>query len=102
KDGQRAGHVTGVQTCALPISVGAEARPVGPSRSDDRVRRASQDRPLNREGRIGLSEQRKCRSWTAKPKLEIVLAGLKGDRSVRRSEERRGGKEWRTWWVACG
>jgi transposase len=32
---------------------------------------------------IGLSVQRKYRSWTAKQKLEIVLAGLKGDRSVR-------------------
>src|SRR5712691_1541214 len=30
-----------------------------------------------------LSEQRKYRSWTARQKLEIVLAGLKGDRSVR-------------------
>ena len=30
-----------------------------------------------------MSEQRKYRSWTAKQKLEIVLAGLKGDRSVR-------------------
>jgi transposase-like protein len=38
--------------------------------------------PLDRE-EIGLSEQRKYRSWTAKQKLEIVLAGLKGDRSVR-------------------
>ena len=28
-----------------------------------------------------MSEQR--RSWTAKQKLEIVLAGLKGDRSIR-------------------
>ena len=32
---------------------------------------------------IGLSVQRTYRSWTAKQKLEIVLAGLKGDRSVR-------------------
>ena len=32
---------------------------------------------------IGLSEQRKHRSWTAQQKLEIVLAGLCGDRSVR-------------------
>jgi len=31
----------------------------------------------------GLREQRKCRSWTALQKLEIVLAGLRGDRSVR-------------------
>ncbi len=30
-----------------------------------------------------MSEQRKYRGWTAKQKLGIVLAGLKGDRSVR-------------------
>src|SRR5215218_5130291 len=35
------------------------------------------------EKETGLSEQRKYRSWTARQKLEIVLAGLKGDRSVR-------------------
>ncbi len=31
----------------------------------------------------GLSEQRRYRSWTAKQKIEIVLAGLRGDRSVK-------------------
>ncbi|MSO94162.1 MAG: hypothetical protein EXQ81_00010 [Thermoleophilia bacterium] len=35
------------------------------------------------ERRSGLSEQRKYRSWTAKQKIEIVLAGLRGDRTVR-------------------
>jgi len=30
-----------------------------------------------------LSGQRKYRSWTARQKLEIVLAGMRGDRSVR-------------------
>jgi transposase-like protein len=30
-----------------------------------------------------LSEQRKYRTWTAKQKLSIVLAGLRGDRSVK-------------------
>ncbi len=30
-----------------------------------------------------MSEQRTYRRWTAQQKLEIVLAGLKGDRSVR-------------------
>jgi transposase len=35
------------------------------------------------EKEIGLSEQRKHRSWTAQQKLEIVLAGLRGDRPVR-------------------
>jgi hypothetical protein len=35
------------------------------------------------EGRTGLSEQRKYRMFTAQQKLEIVLGGLRGDRSVR-------------------
>jgi transposase-like protein len=30
-----------------------------------------------------LSEQRKYRSWTAQQKIEIVLAGLRGDHSVK-------------------
>src|SRR5947199_402483 len=30
-----------------------------------------------------LSEQRKYRSWTAQQKIEIVLGGLRGDRSVK-------------------
>jgi transposase len=60
-----------------------EPRPVGPRRNGDRVRRASQDGPLNREARQGLSEQRKYRTFTAQQKLEIVLAGLRGDVSVK-------------------
>jgi transposase-like protein len=35
------------------------------------------------EGRTRLSERRRYRSWTAKQKVEIVLAGLRGDRSVK-------------------
>jgi transposase-like protein len=35
------------------------------------------------EGRTRLSERRRYRSWTAKQKIEIVLAGLRGDRSVK-------------------
>ena len=30
-----------------------------------------------------MSERRRYRSWTAKQKIEIVLAGLRGDRSVK-------------------
>jgi transposase len=33
--------------------------------------------------RLTLSEQRKYRSWTAQQKLEIVLAGLRGEVSVK-------------------
>jgi transposase len=46
------------------------------------VRRRRQDGPLDRK-EIGMSEQRKYRSWTAQQKIEIVLAGLRGDRTVR-------------------
>ena len=35
------------------------------------------------EGRTRLSEHRKYRTFTAQQKLEIVLAGLRGDRSAR-------------------
>ena len=35
------------------------------------------------EEEMRLSEQRKYRTWTAKQKLAIVLAGLRGDRSVK-------------------
>ena len=30
-----------------------------------------------------MSEQRKYRSWTAQQKIEILMAGLRGDRSVK-------------------
>ena len=35
------------------------------------------------EGRTRLSERRAYRTWTAKQKIEIVLAGLRGDRPVK-------------------
>lgn len=42
------------------------------------------------DNEMGLSEQRMYRTWTAKQKIEIVLAGLRGDRSVKevRREQR--------------
>ena len=43
--------------------------------------RLSMGRSTDKEMR--LSEQRKYRSWTAQQKIEIVLAGLRGDRSVK-------------------
>ena len=43
--------------------------------------RLSMGRSTDKE--IGLSEQRKYRSWTAQQKIEIVLAGLRGDRTVK-------------------
>ena len=46
------------------------------------VRRRSQDGPLD-EKEMTLSEQRKYRTFTAQQKLEIVVAGLRGDVSVK-------------------
>jgi len=43
--------------------------------------RLSMGRSTDKEMR--LSEQRKYRTWTAQQKIEIVLAGLRGDRSVK-------------------
>jgi hypothetical protein len=57
------------------VGAGAGNRPGYPR---DRVRGASQDGPLNRR-RIALSEKKKYRTWTVQQKLEIVLAGLRGD-----------------------
>jgi transposase len=60
-----------------------EPRPVGLRRSGERVRRGFQDGPLYQEEEIGLSERRRYRSFTAQQKLEMVLAGLRGDVSVK-------------------
>jgi transposase-like protein len=60
-----------------------ERRTVSEGRSPGEiVRRSAQDWPLDRK-EIGMSEQRKYRSWTAQQKIEIVLAGLRGDRTVK-------------------
>jgi len=51
-------------------------------RLDDPVRQRTQHGPLDRKGER-VAEQRKYRKFTAKQKIEIVLAGMKGDRSIR-------------------
>jgi len=53
----------------------------GPVLTGSWVGRLRMGRSTGKETR--LSEQRKYRSWTAQQKLEIVLAGLRGERSVR-------------------
>jgi transposase-like protein len=60
-----------------------ERRTISEGRSPGEiVRWSAQDGPLDRR-ETELSEQRKYRSWTAQQKIEIVLAGLRGDRTVR-------------------
>ena len=45
------------------------------------VRGSSEDRPLN-EKEMTLSETRRYRKFTAQQKLELVMASLRGERSI--------------------
>src|SRR5690606_40255798 len=89
EDGIRDFHVTGVQTCALPISgtasplrgkqrragahrpqwgaAAAQFRPSGrPRRSDDRRARQSRRAPRSEERRVG--KECRCRRWRCQKK----------------------------------
>jgi hypothetical protein len=57
------------------------------------------------EEETGLSEHRKYRKFTAKQKLEIVLASLRGDRSIASATwgyRRRAGSCSTSWISAAG
>src|SRR5437870_13741536 len=75
EDGIRDGHVTGVQTCALPISLAVLA--------------------FADQWRSFVWPLVATRSSEMQP-LEVGIANLRG----MRSEERRVGKECRSWWSA--
>ena len=64
-----------------PDGIAAEARPGGSSGSGDPVRRASQHGPLDHEENV-LSETKKYRKFTAAQKTEIVLASLRGPKTM--------------------
>src|SRR5207253_7214124 len=91
EDGIRDGHVTGVQTCALPICAGRRAG-----------RRPKDARPgsLARRGaaRPGSYAQRRVPTTTAAPGAASTALSTRftsACSSIWRSEERRVGKEWR-------
>ncbi len=77
--GEGAGLLPGRALTVLRVTDGIGAEPVG--RGGDPVRRAREHGPLNRREHA-LSDNRKYRKFTTKQKLEIVLASLRGDRSV--------------------
>src|SRR5690625_6692613 len=81
EDGIRDGHVTGVQTCALPISRAASSAGSSPSEFTGATTRIST--PWLR------------RSWMSLICLGSSLFALVTTSSAR-SEERRVGKEWRS------
>src|SRR5256885_10773796 len=83
EDGIRDYKVTGVQTCALPIS-GSRAVPAVPKR---RPEGRAGDGPLDRRAERG-----------ARGRSAAVERGLCAGGGARRSEERRVGKECRSRW----
>src|SRR5690606_39565885 len=81
-------HVTGVQTCALPISAPEPAlEPVRVSGSALRIPESSGQASYRRQ-----KQERRGRRWSG-------LGSRHGPSGVRRrSEERRVGKECSAWW----
>src|SRR5207249_8004131 len=82
EDGIRDRNVTGVQTCALPISSRAASRYSG-------------NRTLGKSAGISAG----CAAWATRPRKQAEAAKTSINRQVRlsgRSEERRVGKEGRS------
>src|SRR5690606_39457893 len=98
RDRIRAFHVTGVQTCALPIVRKAYAFPVRRGRSDRQAIRHALN--VLKEGHVVALFPEGTRSKTGEL-LELqrgaALLALHSGAPIR-SEERRVGKEWTSCW----
>src|SRR5436309_14035483 len=89
EDGIRDFHVTGVQTCALPISMFSMARSRALAELTAAVESAkARERAMENMVRLAVQEA-------------YVRAKSAQDRAALRSEERRVGKECRSRGVAC-
>src|SRR5207249_9741861 len=93
EDGIRDRNVTGVQTCALPIYSGYRGR-----YRRNRGARATVARPEDR--RVARTRAHPPRSECSRPAAETESRRGVRSRSRFRSEERRVGKECRSWWAA--
>lgn len=65
-----------------PDGIAAEVRPEGPSRSGDRVRCASQHGRPDPSEEEPVGESRKYRKFSAQQKTELVLASLRGPKTL--------------------
>src|SRR5690606_40721538 len=99
EDGIRDFHVTGVQTCALPIYF-VERQPRGDRRVAKRREFEEDARAAGRFARMrigfrfsvfGFRQEKKSR--------DSNRISYRTPKTKNRSEERRAGKEWRAWWV---
>src|SRR5215510_15984728 len=79
EDGIRDGHVTGVQTCALPISGQlAQGRPVGPQQGQQQGRHQGEAGARSEERRVG----KECRSrWSPYHEKEKENRGHRGEKT---------------------
>src|SRR5207253_8355381 len=87
EDGIRDGHVTGVQTCALPICAACQRR----RREKRRAPSRSSPQRSFRFAYVSLPSRRLYPTPSSRRKSAACL----------RSEERRVGKECRYWWRAA-
>src|SRR5207253_8615663 len=98
--GIRDGHVTGVQTCALPIS----ALRVHFGSPNSFARPADWKSAIQQVGKPALLSSSDALTWQCQEALgsckalRFSAAGRSDWRSFARSEERRVGKECSTWW----
>src|SRR5690606_41136124 len=89
EDGIRDFHVTGVQTCALPISAPRRKPPPSPA-----LRTA-----MRQPKRNPCRHKRSRRLRSRRPLLAPLQPPAPAPTGHARSEERRVGKEWRSRWA---
>src|SRR6266581_6014132 len=89
EDGIRDGRVTGVQTCALPISgCPSPARPAVRSRAPPAARgHAARSRPRSEERRVGKECRSRWSPWHYKKKRKSV--DIDGRRIIKRKTYKR-------------
>src|SRR5439155_19050015 len=96
EDGIRDGHVTGVQTCALPISRAPASAACFPRVGwTTRSTIGSEESPACRIMLYSVLRHATRDGGSEGPGRALTLGP---GRCSRRSEERRVGKEWRTGW----
>src|SRR5690606_40182996 len=97
EDGIRDFHVTGVQTCALPISTGR-----GGKKQTTLYRMQNQElnRPLDTDKARALGDIMAAGRWAGNGESLLFAEGPNDDpQGLSRSEERRVGKERRCRWT---
>src|SRR5207253_8651030 len=97
EDGIRDGHVTGVQTCALPIFLDNSLP--GPVSDSEPGSRRQEWAPWSKMGHIHLDPANSAQLFFQfSPPKTLTIRTLYMTPEMDRSEERRVGKEWRSRW----